>query len=111
MDHPVDRWLRQIGSRVERHRLNQNRSQTDVADHAGVTRQTVERLESGRSVRLDSLIRILTALELSDGLESLVSDVADSPIQLLDRSSNPRRRASKRVEPAATSPWEWGTDE
>lgn len=43
-------------------------SQRELAEHAGVSRPTVARIEAGQRVRVDSLERVAGALGLSLGL-------------------------------------------
>lgn len=42
-----DEIMRSIGARVQRHHLNQNRTQQAVADHAGISRNSVRKVEAG----------------------------------------------------------------
>jgi DNA-binding XRE family transcriptional regulator len=44
---PCGSWC--AGARVQRHRLNRNITQDDLAAHAGVSRTVVQRLEQGRT--------------------------------------------------------------
>lgn len=53
-----------IGSFVQHHRLNQNKSQSDVAKDAGISRSTLSLLERGEKTTLSSLIQILRVLDL-----------------------------------------------
>jgi len=56
--------LTQIGLFVQTHRLNQNKSQDQVAEAAGMSRSTLSLLERGKKVRIDSLIQVLRVLDL-----------------------------------------------
>jgi len=107
------RWLALLGERLARHRLNQNLSQAELAERAGVSVRTASRLENGEATQLDSFLRVLIALGLDGGLERLVPDVPASPIQQLERGGKRRRRASgtrsKRAD--AAQPWQWGDPE
>ena len=47
-----------IGNFVKHHRLNQNKSQSDVAISAGISRSTLSLLERGEKVTLASLIQV-----------------------------------------------------
>lgn len=63
--------LKEIGERVAMIRLNQNFTQANLAEQAGVSKRTVERLEAGESVQVTSLIRLLRSLGLQQRLEVL----------------------------------------
>lgn len=86
--------LEEIGARIQRHRLNRNVTQEELADHAGVSRTLVQNLERGRGCTLRGLVRILRALELLPQLEVFLSDPGPSPLQLARLSGHTRRRAS-----------------
>ena len=63
-----DDWIaerrRAIGERFRAERLRQNLTQDAVYLTSGVSRYTLQRVESGAEVRLSTLIRIAWVLEL-----------------------------------------------
>ncbi|UUY06205.1 helix-turn-helix domain-containing protein [Svornostia abyssi] len=107
-----DAVLTELGDRLERHRLDRDWTQERLATEAGVGRATVQRIEGGDSVQLASILRVLRALGLLDGLEAAVPAPADQPIARLERRGHaPRRRASGTrggpARPPADEPWRW----
>lgn len=95
--------------RMEAIRLSRNISQADLAEQAGVSRSTMTRIANGQSISLDSFIRVIKALDLTEHLINLLPDPAIRPLELLEREGRHRRRASrKRSEP---TPWSWGDEE
>lgn len=54
----------QIGKFVKNNRLQQNITQAQLAEMAGLNRWTISQLENGESVNLASLIQILRALDV-----------------------------------------------
>jgi transcriptional regulator with XRE-family HTH domain len=117
----IDRYLTdeavlsELGSRLERTRLERNLTQRELADEAGVERKALQRIEAGESVRLTSFIRVLRALGLLDALDRLVPEPAPSPIELLELHGKKRRRASGMRGKRAPSPeragsWQWGDE-
>lgn len=102
--------LREIGSRLERIRLNKNLTRVDLAEQSGVSKNTIERLEAGESVQMTNLIRICRALDILNRFERVFPQPAVSPIALLNLQGKSRRRASaKRSKVAGT--WTWGDKE
>lgn len=99
--------LAEIGLRLARFRLNRNLTQSQLAEEAGVSLSTVNRLEAGNSSQLTNLIRILRALELLDQLDKLVPIEVQSPIQQLKLEGKSRRRASRKRGTSAKSEWSW----
>jgi transcriptional regulator with XRE-family HTH domain len=111
--------LGEIGHRLARRRLASNLTQATLAERAGVSKRTVERVEAGESAQLSSWIRILRVLDLVDGLELLVPDPGPSPMDLLKLRGKERRRArgkpvlyrsSDAPAPRLRDEWKWGDD-
>lgn len=107
--------LEELGSRLRRTRLGRNLSQAHLAEEAGVGRVTLQRIEDGGSGSLKSLIRILRALDLIEGLDRLVPEPAPSPVDELRRQGRQRKRAgsSRTSEPSdrQPGPWRWGDED
>jgi len=55
--------VRQIGNYIKHLRLQQNKTQAQLADMAGLNRWTISQIENGESVTLNSFIQILRALD------------------------------------------------
>jgi transcriptional regulator with XRE-family HTH domain len=103
--------LQELGNRLERRRIDAGLTQAELAERAGVSKRTVERIEAGHSTEFVMLIRLLRALELVQGLDSLITDLPQSPIALLKLKGRERQRVrhSRVREPtAARRPWKWG---
>jgi transcriptional regulator with XRE-family HTH domain len=111
--------LGEIGHRLARRRLASNLTQAALAERAGVSKRTVERVEAGDSAQLSSWIRILRVLDLVEGLELLVPDPGPSPMDLLKLRGKERRRARGKPvlyrptdtpSPRLSEDWKWGDD-
>lgn len=88
--------LAELGTRVQRARLQRNITQADLATEAGVSRPTVQSIEDGRPSQLISVVRILRALGLAAGLDSVVPEATPSPIEMLEMRGGQRQRAGRR---------------
>ncbi|MFK7885399.1 MAG: helix-turn-helix domain-containing protein [Gammaproteobacteria bacterium] len=99
-----------LSERLERLRLSRNITQAQLAAAAGVSRSTISRLgKQGKGISLDSFIRILKALQLTDHLHQLLPDPDLSPLEQLDKkSASPRQRA--RPKKASATKWSWNED-
>jgi transcriptional regulator with XRE-family HTH domain len=86
--------LAEIGDRIQKQRLNQNVTQIEVAEKAGVARSVVQKIERGEDVMFLGLIRVLRALGLLDQLDTFLPDPGISPLQLVRQQMQPRQRAS-----------------
>jgi transcriptional regulator with XRE-family HTH domain len=106
--------LRELGGRLAQTRLERNISQSRLANEAGVAKTTVERLERGGGVQLESFIRILRALGLLDRLDVVLSEPLPSPIERLKLQGRQRRRArdaqGEAASPEPDGPWRWADD-
>jgi transcriptional regulator with XRE-family HTH domain len=110
-----DTVLAELGSRLERHRLERNRTQAELAEEAGIGRATLQRIERGESVQLTSIVKLLRALELLSALDAAVPESIAFPIAELEREQRRARRRARgsRGDPppeAGEQPWGWGAD-
>ena len=104
-----DAVLKEMGNRITRYRLNQDKTQVALAQEAGVSSRTMARIEQGDSVQASSIIRVLRALQLAENLDTLIPEPAMSPLQQLKMQGKQRQRASsKSAKPTRGAPWSWG---
>ncbi len=106
-----DMLLGELGARVAHARLERNLTQTQLADQAGVSKNTVQRLEQGGvAVQLSGFLRICRVLGLLDRFDALIPEAKPSPMELLQMKGKMRRRASSRKSQEAKQnrPWTWG---
>ncbi|MEU5284105.1 helix-turn-helix transcriptional regulator [Streptomyces sp. NPDC020755] len=83
-DHPP--WVREerrrLGARIRERRMRQNLTQEELAHRAGVSRDTVQRIEyATNNPRLTDLLRVARALEtkLADLLEERLAGPGSGP--------------------------------
>jgi transcriptional regulator with XRE-family HTH domain len=105
--------LQELGERLERRRIDANLTQAALAEEAGISKRTLERIESGHSTDSAMLLRVLRALKLIEGLESLVPDSPQSPMTLLKQKGRARRRVGHARKSGESGrgkqpvPWKW----
>lgn len=102
--------LSELGGRLARVRLDRNLTQAGLAEQAGVSKRTVERLESGAAAtQLSGFIRVCRALGLLERFDLLIPESLPSPIVQLKLRGKQRRRASSAQAPDRPSKkWVWG---
>lgn len=114
-----DAVLEAFGRRLARRRLDLQLTQAHLAEQAGVSKRTVERIEAGASAQSVSLIRILRVLGLLKNLYQLIPETGPSPMELLKLKGKERQRASsKRIFKStrkgtgnkSSKTWSWGDD-
>ncbi|MGB0934000.1 MAG: helix-turn-helix domain-containing protein [Lishizhenia sp.] len=86
--------LETIGTFIQTHRLNQNKSQSIVAKDAGISRSTLSLLERGEKVRIDSLIQVLRVLDLLYIMDIFEVKEEISPVEYAKLKKKQRQRAS-----------------
>lgn len=97
--------------RINEIRLSRNISQEDLAKEAGVSRSTLTRLADGKPISLDSFVRVMQALGLTDHLSALLPDPSIRPVDRVRLDGNERQRASSSRQPPSSAVWEWGDPE
>lgn len=104
--------LEELGARLAGTRLGRNLTQAALADQAGVSKRTVERLEAGAvATQMSGFLRVCRVLGLVEGFESLVPEEVASPMEQLKRESGKRQRASgKKAVAAEPKKWTWGDE-
>ena len=99
-----------LAERLRAIRLARNLTQAELAREAGVSSNTIGRLEQGLSVSVETLIRTLIALRLQHNLQTLLPDPAVRPVDRLARGQAPRQRARPVKPRARTGGWVWGDE-
>jgi transcriptional regulator with XRE-family HTH domain len=103
--------LDELGGRMARCRLDLQLTQAELAEQAGVSKRTVERIEAGATTQVSTLIRILRVLNLLDGLDQLVPEAGPRPMDILKlKKKAGRKRASSRRKKAPGGEWHWGDE-
>lgn len=83
-----------IGERIQRERLNQNLTQQELAERAGLGVRTVRSLEAGQKPTVETLIRVLRALGRLATLNTFLPEPGPSPLQLARLQGRERQRAT-----------------
>ncbi|GAB6111676.1 helix-turn-helix domain-containing protein [Desulfomicrobium salsuginis] len=102
--------LAELGGRLAQRRLELQLTQEMLAEQAGVSKRTVERIEAGATAQVSTLIRVLRVLELLDRLETLVPEAGPRPMDLVRLKGKARKRASGKRQAAHAGPWQWGDE-
>jgi transcriptional regulator with XRE-family HTH domain len=102
--------LHELGKRLTGARLDHNLTQGELAEQAGVSKRTVERLELGQvGTQLSGFVRVCRALGLLERFDALIPEPVASPMAQLKLQGRKRQRASgKRAAASAPKKWTWG---
>ena len=103
--------LEELGRRLARRRIELQQTQAQLAEQAGVSKRSVERIEAGATTQMVTMIRILRVLELLERLEVLVPESVASPMDMIKLKGKERKRASSKKRTSQEGPWKWGDEE
>ena len=87
-----DAIAEELGRRLAQARLEQNRTQQELAEHLGINRMSYNRLERGQG-KVITLIAALRALGKLDQLNTFLPDEPFSPMEALKMGRPNRTRA------------------
>jgi len=93
-----------LGTFIQQTRLQQNKTQQQVAAAAGINRSTIVQIENGGGGTLLSFIQILRALEQLHLFQSFEIRQQLSPLQLAKIERKKRQRASNKKKPESDKP-------
>jgi transcriptional regulator with XRE-family HTH domain len=102
--------LQELGGRLAAARIERDLTQAALAEQAGVSKRTVERLESGKvATQLSGFLRVCRTLGLIERLDTFLSNPAPSPMAQLKHQGRQRQRVTgKKSAPAKPKKWSWG---
>ena len=88
-----------LGKRLRRLRLDRNLDQRTTAEKAGISEKALRNLEGGHGSTVETLMRVLKALEYLQGIEILAPEISVNPFDLLRQSKTPQRARRKAKPP------------
>ncbi|MFC5582017.1 helix-turn-helix domain-containing protein [Rhodanobacter terrae] len=94
---PTDAILGDLGDRIRDQRIRLGRSQAELASMANVAVRALQSLEAGKNTTTHTLVRVLRALGIEGGVQSIAPLPSVSPMAALRRSKKPRRARATRV--------------
>lgn len=102
--------LTELGARLARVRIESDLTQAALAEQAGVSKRTVERLESGQvATQLSGFLRVCRVLGLLERLETFLPEPTPGPMARLKQQGRKRQRATgKKTSGDTTKKWTWG---
>ena len=89
--HSIHELQGSLGQQLQTLRISKNLDQRTTAEKAGISEKALRNLEAGRGSTVESLLRVLKALDSLQGLEMLAPKPSVNPLDLL-RGTKVRRR-------------------
>lgn len=84
----------ELGKRIRQLRLFRNLDQRTVAERAGVSKAAFRNLEGGHGSSVETMLRVLKALDFLAGIEMLAPQPIVNPLALVGRS-RPQQRVRR----------------
>jgi transcriptional regulator with XRE-family HTH domain len=82
-----------MGRYIQFHRLEQNKSQQQVSEAAGISCSTLSLLEHGETVTLHNFLKVLRVLKLLHICDAFVIHQTYSPLALAKLAKKERKRS------------------
>ncbi|MGI9204405.1 MAG: helix-turn-helix domain-containing protein, partial [Woeseiaceae bacterium] len=93
---PESEILSELGKRLARVRKQQRFTQDQLASMAGIGVATLRRLEAGQDGHMESWIKVLKALNMTQSIDALLPENFRSPMaDVLDTNRRRRRHSRK----------------
>ncbi|MEI6678787.1 MAG: helix-turn-helix transcriptional regulator [Mariniphaga sp.] len=96
-----------IGAFIKYHRLQQNKTQNQLAKDSGIARSTLSLFEKGMNTSLLVIIQLLRTLKLLHLLNEFQVKLQISPIQLAKLEKTKRIRARRNVDKKSPTKSDW----
>ena len=96
-----------IGNFVKQQRIDQNKTQNDLAKAAGISRSTLSLLERGGTVTILTLLQILRVLNQLHVLEHFEEKKQVSPLLLAEENQKKTYRVRKKNKSIPKNASEW----
>lgn len=87
--------LQYVGMQMRQMRINSQMSQQQLADRSGVSRATIMQVESGRGVKMESIIAMLRAMNKLELLNNFETQALVNPLLIAKQEG----RTPKRIRP------------
>ena len=88
--------IRTLGGFIKYHRVQQNKSQAQLAKEAGIVRSTLSLFENGENTSLLVFVQLLRALKLLSMLQQFEIKQELSPLELAKLEQSKKTRARTR---------------
>lgn len=102
--------LKEIGERLADYRIHVPMTQKELSEKTGLSVHTIVNIESGKSVQITNMLKILGALGLMQNLEVLVPPVGLRPSEVFQIGKKRERATSPKYRPKKNPDFVWGDE-
>ena len=104
----INEGLEEIGKRIKDLRIASCYTQSDLAKKAGISVSSIHRIELGKSVQFDNILRVMKALNILSKMEQAIPVQKISPMQQL--KAERKKKIYRKPKTSKEKVWEWGEE-
>lgn len=104
------RIMVELGERLKDNRILMPLTQKEMAERAGVSLRTVERIENGENVKIENILNYLRALNIIQNLEVVIPEQKVMPTDIHDNGKKRSRATSAKKQKESNNEWKWGDE-
>lgn len=89
--------IAELGKRIKACRIRKEYTQSEFARVSGVSIGTITNIESGESIQLLNLLKMLRELDLTNSLDLLLPSAESSPMELIKSKEGKKRQRVRKT--------------
>ena len=92
-EYSIPELVQLLGTRFKDYRMRSNMTQKDVAEHSGLTVNTIHKFENGRipNMSLSTFLLLMKTIGCINGLDGLMPELPESPYLIDDHGKKVQR--------------------
>lgn len=102
--------LKELGKRIQDIRISVTITQRELAERAGVSPSTMERIENGENVKIENILNVMRALSLLNNLDIILPEQEVIPTMVIERRVKRKRVRRKNEKSEDITEWKWGDE-
>lgn len=99
--------MSELGNRIKDLRISLDMTQKELAQKAGISPKTMERIENGENVKIENLLNVFRVMNILQNLDILIPE---QQVLLLEKELPKRKRVSRKRTVDVDYIWKWGDE-
>lgn len=105
-----DTIYREMGKRIQQYRIASEMTQAQLAEKCGISKRSIERVESGENRNMDVFLAVLQAFNLQSNISLLVPEQELRPTDIIKQPKLKKRVYHSKKQAAETKTIQWGDE-
>ena len=102
--------LKELGKRIQDIRIASDITQRKLAELAGVSYSTMQRIENGENIKIENILNVMRALSLLENFEILIPEQEILPTSIVDKTKRKKRAGKNGDQNEEKRDWKWGDE-